>query len=81
MVETVCRGVYRRDAKTRGVNLTEAALEALWAEKAALLERTEAPRQENQELGRTRLHLQLEVGVLKKADEILKKGNTSIQII
>lgn len=53
--------------------ITEAALEALRAENAALAERVEALRRENQELERTRHRLQLEVDVLKKADEILKK--------
>ena len=53
--------------------ITEAALEELRAENAALAERVEALRRENQELERTRHRLQLEVDVLKKADEILKK--------
>lgn len=78
--ETVCRGVYRRDGKPEEP-ITEAALEALRAENAALAERVEALRRENQELERTRHRLQLEVDVLKKADEILKKRRASIQII
>ena len=43
------------------------------AENAALAERGEALRRENRELERTRHRLQLEVDVLKKADESLKK--------
>ena len=53
--------------------LSEAALEALRAENAALVEAVESLRRENMELEKTRHRLQLEVDVLKKADEILKK--------
>ena len=60
--------------------LSEAALEALRAENAALVEAVESLRRENMELEKTRHRLQLEVDVLKKADEILKKKRASIQI-
>ena len=48
-------------------------MEALREENASLVEAVEALRRENQELEKTRHQLQLEVDVLKKADEILKK--------
>ena len=58
--------------------LNKAALEALREKNASLVEAVEALRRENQELEKTRHRLQLEVDVLKKADEILKKRRASI---
>ena len=55
-------------------------MEALRAENAALVKAVESLRRENMELEKTRHRLQLEVDVLKKADEILKKKRASIQI-
>lgn len=49
------------------------------AENAALVEAVVALRRENMELKKTRHRLQMEVDVLKKADEILKKRRASIQ--
>lgn len=57
---------------------TEAALEALRAENAALVEAVAALRRENMELEKTRHRLQMEVDVMKEADEILKKRRASI---
>lgn len=48
--------------------------ERMQAENAALVEAVAALRRENMELEKTRYRLQLEVDVLKKADEILKRG-------
>jgi len=55
--------------------LTEKTIEALRAENAALAEKMEVLKRENQELENERHRLQLEVDVLKKVDEILKKEN------
>lgn len=52
--------------------------ERMQAENAALVEAVAALRRENMELEKTRYRLQLEVDVLKKADEILKRGGASI---
>lgn len=53
--------------------LTEKTLDELRKENAALAEKMEALKYENLELEKDRHRLQLEVDVLKKVDEILKK--------
>ena len=67
------------EMKTPAEPLSEAALDVLRAENAELVEAVETLRRENMELEKTRHRLQLEVDVLKKADEILKKKRASIQ--
>ena len=71
--EKLFAGESRDEMQKPEEPVTEAALETLRAENAALAEWAEALRRENQELERTRHRLQLEVDVLKKADESLKK--------
>ena len=73
LAEKLFAGEYIDEMQKPEGPITETALEALRAENAALAERVEALRRENQELERTRHRLQLEVDVLKKADESLKK--------
>jgi transposase InsO family protein/transposase-like protein len=53
--------------------LTAEMVKALRAENAALLQAVETLKRENQELEKKRYRLQLEVDVLEKVDEILKK--------
>ena len=78
--EKLFAGESRDEMQKPEEPVTEAALETLRAENAALAEWAEALRRENQELERTRHRLQLEVDVLKKADEILKKSTLLSEI-
>jgi len=71
---------YASEIKKSEEPLTEKTIEALWAENAALAEKMEVLKRENQELENERHRLQLEADVLKKVDEILKKRMAPIPI-
>ena len=77
--EKLFAGECTDEMKKPAESLSEAALDTLRAENAALVEAVAALRRENMELEKTCHRLRLEVDVLKKEDEILKKRRASIQ--